>query len=169
MKPKRILAGVITAVLLVSVFFFSRPDAPPEDAPVDAAPKGPAPEDGVHRMFAAAERGDVESYLDCFTGRERRRLERELADQSREDYGHSLRNALTELKGRAVFAPDEEAQKRDQVALAVERVYATRTERQIYHLRRESGQWLIESVEPAQSYQPAKAYGTPVFEMPEEG
>jgi hypothetical protein len=158
LKLKRLLAALITLALLVGAFVFSRPKATPDEAP----------EDCVQRMFAAAERGDVAAYLDCFTGQERRRLERELADPSRDDYGRALQDAMAELKGRAILAPDEESEGSDRVTLTVERVYATRMESQKYHLRRESDQWRIESVEAAQSYQPLQPYGTPVFELPEE-
>ena len=109
MKPKRITAAVITLLVLVGVFLFSRPETPSTESPRRTAADKPAPENVVHRMFNAAEEGDVEAYLNCFTGRERRRLERELADQSREDYGHALRDAYAEMTGWVVQASDAEA------------------------------------------------------------
>jgi hypothetical protein len=168
LNTRRTIAGLITVALLAGVLLISRPDAPTKKTPAKSRSDIASPEDCVQRMFAAAEEGDVDAYLDCFTGRERGRLERELADQSRADYSRALQDALAEQKGRAVFAADGDSEDSDRVAITVERVYATRMERQTYHLRREQNQWRIETVETAQSYQPEKAYGTPVFELPEE-
>ncbi len=64
------------------------------------------PEACIERMFAAAQRGDVTAYLDCFTGSERDRLDRELAGQPPEVFARSLRDAVATLKGRAVFRND---------------------------------------------------------------
>jgi len=170
---KRTIAGFITVAVLGFVVMRAFRESPTDIAPgasssTEQKTDSDSPEECVHRMFAAAEQGDVATYLDCFTGPERQRLERELADQSREVYATSLRDALRELKGRAIFAPEEQETTDNEVLLTVERVYATRTERQTYQLVRESDQWRISAVETARAYQPTKAYGTPVFEMPQD-
>jgi hypothetical protein len=145
-------------VLVATALWFGRRTQTAFEAP------GAGPADCIEQMFAAAERGDVEAYLDCFTGAERERLERELALQPRDDYSRSLMQSIRDLKGRAVF----EASASDQpfeATIIVERIYAHRIERQIYRLARESGTWRIAAVQAAAPLQPEKAYGQPVFEL----
>ena len=158
---KRVVAALITCVLLAVVLFASRrPSAPPANGP------GSSPEDCIQRKLTAAEQGEVSTYLDSLIGSERLRLERELADLSRDAFAQSLRQALQELKGRAVFGLAERERAGQEVVLTVERVYLNRTERQSYRLVRSADQWRIASIQAAQAYQPATAYGTPVFELP---
>jgi len=115
-------------------------------------------------MFEPAKQGDVETYLDCFTGSERERLERELSDQPKEAFARSLVEAVESLKGRAVFKGEADGDSESNWVLPVERVYANRVERQTYRLVRESNEWRIHTVETAISFQPDKPYGTPVYE-----
>ncbi len=120
-------------------------------------------------MFDAAKDGDVPTYLDCFTGSERERLERELADQPREAFARSLVEAVESLKGRAVFEGKTDGDSGSNRVFTVDRVYLNRTERQTYHLVRESSAWRIHTVETAAAFQPDKPYGTPVYEpLPDE-
>jgi hypothetical protein len=157
---KRAAAALATAGLLAAAIWFGRRAPPAADGSLGAAPA-----ECIERMFAAAERGDVEAYLDCFTGEERRRLERELASQSRDAYARSLADSIRELKGRAVFdaAPGADPSR---ATITVERVYVHRIDRQQYQLVNDSGIWRIASVQAAAPLQPEKAYGQPVFEIP---
>jgi hypothetical protein len=115
-------------------------------------------------MFAAAEAGLVDAYLDCFTGAERQRLERQLAGQPREAFARSLVEAVSTLKGRAVFRPAGSGDGENRTWRTVDRVYANRTERQEYQLVRQAGGWRIETVRSAAATQPEKPYGSPVFD-----
>jgi hypothetical protein len=156
---KRIFAGLITIGLLALTLVLSRrPNAPPESGAENS------PEKCIERMFTLAEEGNVAGYLDCFTGEERRRLERELGEQTVEAFAQSLQDAVQELKAHVVFAPEEKEP--NQVQVTVERVYANRTERQQFHLVQKENDWRVFRIESAQAYQPEVPYGTPVFEMP---
>jgi hypothetical protein len=115
-------------------------------------------------MFTAAEKGDVDAYLDCFTGPQRERLERELASQPREIYARSLAESIRALKGRAVFDASFANPPSREATVTVERVYVHRLERQTYHLVNQSGVWRIDDVQTPSALQPEKAYGQPVFE-----
>jgi hypothetical protein len=159
---KRIVAaGITVGVFLVVIVLSRRPTSVP------LAQAGGSPEQCVQRLFEAAERGDVEAYLDCFAGPERERLQDQLQDQDRQEFAASLRLAIQQLKGWSVFSPsDAEPPPRD-VQLTVERVYSNRTERQSYQLIRQDDRWRIHSVATMQAFQPDTAYGTPVFEMPD--
>jgi len=157
---KRWIAGLITAALIVTVLVIAQQRGPsPRNTPA-----AESPEACIKRMFNAAKQGDVETYLDCFTGSERERLERELAGQPKEAFARSLVEAVESLKGRADFEGDADGDSKS--SWIVDRVYANRIERQTYHLVRESNVWRIHSVETATSFQPDKPYGTPVYELP---
>ena len=160
---KRIVAGLITLLILGGVLWYGR-GKPPAVAP--AAATADTPEACIERMFAAAMRGDVTAYLDCFTGSERDRLERELSGQPPEVFARSLRDAVATLKGRAVFRNGPSAESGDSASYTIDRVYESRTERQLYQFTRQSGVWRIQSVATANPFQPDKAYGSPVYEEP---
>jgi hypothetical protein len=159
---KRWIAAVATLVLLGTALVLGRRAPSPQ---VDSIAS--SPEECIERMFDAAKRGDVTAYLDCFTGPEKERLERELTGQPKEIFAHSLVEAVTTLKGRAVFETDTGESGDTRTLLTVDRVYASRTERQTYHLVPESDTWRIYSVETATAFQPHKPYGTPVYEPAE--
>jgi hypothetical protein len=156
---KRAAAALVTLALLAAAVWFGR-----GAAPVAKGSPGSTPADCIERMFAAAERGDVEAYLDCFTGSERERLARELAAQPRDDYARSLTQSIGDLKGRAIFDASAGGDAAE-ATLTVERVYVHRIERQKYRLVNESGAWRIAAVEAAAPLQPEKAYGQPVYDL----
>ena len=156
---KRWIAGLVTLGLLVAALVLGRRASVPQ---ADAGAS--SPEACIQRMFDAARLGDVAAYLDCFTGQERRRLDQQLAGGSEEAFARSLVEAVATLKGRAVFAAGGSDATDGRRILTVDRVYASRMERQRYHLVLESGTWRIEAVESANAFQPYKPYGTPVYE-----
>lgn len=159
---KRWIAGLITAAVIATVLVIALQRGPSPGS----TPAAENPEACIDRMFEAAKQGDVETYLDCFTGSERERLERELADQPKDAFARSLAEAVGSLKGRAVFKGNPVGDSADKWILPVDRVYVNRMERQTYHLVRESNVWRIHTVETATSFQPDKPYGTPVYEPP---
>jgi hypothetical protein len=160
---KRIVAGLITLLILGGVLWYGR-GKPPASAPAAAA--ADTPETCIERMFTAAQRGDVTAYLDCFAGSERDRLERELSGRPPADFARSLRDAVATLKGRAVFRNGPAEIVSDPASYTIDRVYESRSERQLYQLSRQSGVWRIQSVATANPFQPGKPYGSPVYDEP---
>ena len=158
---KRTIAALTTLGLILAAIVWGRRQSTTTEAIVAVA----TPEHCIERMFDVAERGDVVAYLDCFTGPERLRLDRELSGQSLDAFASSLVQVVSELKGRAVYEASKGTGDDDQALLIVERVYASRTEKQLYALVHEPDAWRIHSVQNAEPHQPDKAYGTPVFEM----
>ncbi len=156
---KRIVAAALTALLIGIVLWLGRNRS---DSPGNGG--AATPDECIEQMFLAAEQGDVDAYLACFTGAERERLEQQLIGEPRDAFGRSLSEAVAALKGRAVF---QDAPQNDDAAEAnftVDRIYESRTERQRYHLVRRRTSWFIDTVRNATAFQPAKPYGTPVFE-----
>jgi len=155
---KRIVAGVITAlvlaVLLVAAVMRS------------GAPVAQTPEQCLEEMFQAMKEGKVTAYLNCFTGELRERLERNAKEQTTDRFSDYLKETAAPVKGRAVYKTVTSVD--DHVRLVVDRVYERRQwEYQGYRLRRESGDWKIYAIDPAELHEPPVPYGTPAFPAPE--
>ncbi len=165
---KRVVAAVITGVLLAIAVFCSRSQPLNNERPEDI-PNRPPAKDCIERMFDAAEKGDLETYIDCFTGPERKRLDRDLETAPKDRFAQSLKDALQPLMGRAISDPlpeDDDADNSDTTSLVVERIYANRNETQTYFLRYQNNRWRIFEVRKSVVIQPPIPFGTPVYESP---
>ena len=155
---KRVGAGLITALLLAALLIVA--------AVRSAARTADTPEQCLEQMFQAMKAGDVTSYVRCFTGELRERLERDANEQTTERFATNLRETVAPVKGRAVYKTEVSGV--DQIRLVVDRVYEQRPwECQGYQLRRESGSWKIHAIDPAELHDPPVPYGTPAFPTPE--
>lgn len=156
---KRPVAIVATLALLCGAIYFGRFGTARQ---ISAAS---SPAACLECMFRAAEEGDVPSYLDCFSGPQRERLANEAAAQPAGDFAAALKDAVRNLKGRAVSGAQLDNAAADVATLSVERIYAHHTERQSYHFRREADGWRIISLGAIEKHQPSIPYGTPVYEV----
>ena len=159
---RRAVALALTLVLIAGALYLGRG--------VSARPSSSAasPAACLEQMYLAAERGDVEAYLDCFTGAQRERLETELRAGSREVFAKEIAASVNGLKGRAINGPGQATIETDRARLEAERIYGQHAERQAYDFRREAGVWRIESLGAIQRFQPLIPYGTPVYTAPVE-
>ncbi|HVW37992.1 MAG TPA: hypothetical protein VHB99_11830, partial [Pirellulales bacterium] len=140
---KRMATFAATLVVLAAAIYFGR--SRPEPAAAPAA----SPADCIERMFAAAERGDVEAYLACFTGAELRRLSAERDAEPLERFAAALVESVRPLKGRAINGPSH-APGSERAKLEIERIYEHHGERQSYAFRREADGWRIDSIGPVE-------------------
>ena len=156
---KRIVAGAVTALVFAALLIA---------AVVRSGASGAqTPEQCLEQMFQAMKEGDVTSYLRCFTGELRERLERNAKDQTTDRFSDYLKETVAPVKGRAVYKTESSGD--DQVRLVVDRVYEQRQwEYQGYRLRRESGDWRIYAIDPAELHEPPVPYGTPAFATPDK-
>ena len=169
---KRAVAGA-AAFLLMALVIWAASGRDSDEQLAGAAPQTGSvherPQQCIDRLFTAAERGDVQSYLDCFTGTEREQLEKEVHRVGSEEFARSLMQATAELKGLAVVdartndGNGAAAEGNRQAQMVVERVYQHHHEKQCYHLVRNGQRWQITAVLPTDKLLPAVPYGTPVF------
>ena len=152
---KRIVAALLTIVIVVGIVRWKAAEAPPTRL-------SPSPRDCVQSMFEAASQGNLERYLSCFAAGERERLSREFAGQSAAAASESLRRSVADLKGWALLDPPTESPT-DFCSLTVEWVYATRVDRQRLELQRDVDGWRIVRADRVQPAQPSIPYGTPVY------
>jgi hypothetical protein len=156
---KRIVAGTVTALVFAALLIA---------AVVRSGASGAqTPEQCLEQMFQAMKEGDVTSYLRCFTGELRERLERNAKDQTTDRFSDYLKETVAPVKGRAVYKTESSGD--DHVRLVADRVYEQRQwEYQGYRLRRESGDWRIYAIDPAELHEPLVPYGTPAFATPDK-
>src|SRR5881628_814234 len=136
---KKGLAFLITALLVAGMLLLSyrQRKLTPE-----------APDAVIWRLLERSRAGNVQAYLDCFSGSTRAQLEataREMAIPRFSDY---LKESSVRVKGVAVY--DVQRTSERSATLVVEYVYEDQNERQRMALRLEGGTWRIESAESSQ-------------------
>jgi hypothetical protein len=154
---KQAVATTLTLALIVGALYLGRNST--EKSNFSAA----SPADCLEQMYLAAERGDVDAYLACFTGVQRQRLDVELRTESREAFAAAIAEPFGSLKGRAINDLSTEPADGERAQLEAERIYPQYNERQTYGFRREGGAWRIESLGVVRRLQPPVPYGTPVY------
>ncbi len=150
---KKILAFALTVLLVVGSILFSfwqRKKTPEE------------PEAVVWRMMEHSRWGNVQGYLECFTGSLRAQLETASREMTVARFSEYLKQSSARVKGIAVY--DTQRPGDHQASLTVEYVYPDQNEKQRLGLRLEKGVWRIESTEVSQRIQPLIPYGKPVTE-----
>lgn len=122
----------------------------------------PTPGDAVNRLFQAAQRGDAPAYLAALTGPLRTSFESTQSQVGTDAFAASLRESVAGMKGLAI-SPSGEASL-DRAELDVELVFPDRNQRQRFVLLRQSGGWLIASIDKANTVKPPIPYGATVFD-----
>jgi hypothetical protein len=162
---KRVLAGSLTAVVMGLLLWAGSRRPGPVAETSGAKPSGP--ETRIQRLLEDSARGDVASYLACFGGRLRARLERELAERGRDAFASDLKRAAEARRSHATFAPEPDGT--DAARVTVETVYPDRNERQTYRLVQGADGWLVTEVETVRSHEPKAKYGAPATYQEPEG
>jgi hypothetical protein len=176
---KRILAGVLTVVLMGGLLWLgrNRPERGTEsgtgtDITTSTTSRSNTPDPAEVRLAAlldCAARGDVAGYLDCFGDPLRQRLRREADERGRDTFAADLKRAARSRKSHAIFAVEPEGPAAARIT--VETVYPDRNERQTYHLTQETpaAGWLVTDVEIVRSQVPKARYGTQATYQEPEG
>ena len=178
---RRILAGLVTAMVMVLLIRSSRtrplPDneAVSQDASTDRSttidpsrsnPLEPAAA-RVASVIRAASAGDVEAYLDGFRDPIRARLDQEITEIGRAKFAAELKNAAAARRSHAVFVPIPDGP--DAASVLVESVFLDRNERQTFRLSQASDGWRIVEVESTRSHEPKVKYGSSATSVGPEG
>lgn len=123
--------------------------------------KSDQPRDVIYAMLDAARDGEIDAYLDCYSGQMEKTLRQSFAEMGEGKFAAFLQERNREIKGIAMnepeFASDDEARVR------VEYVYAERNEVQQFYLSKQSGDWKIARVSAPQRIRTPIPYGTPVY------
>ncbi|MCZ6795724.1 MAG: hypothetical protein O7J95_19125 [Planctomycetota bacterium] len=172
-RRRKVAAAVGTVLVMALVVYVARRNGPAPGEPRGGAQQRAersqrsAPGACLTAVVRAAERGDVQGYLDCFTGDLRGELEaRSTAARPAERFAESLRASVDELT--ASVTSDVERPSPDAALLRWERVYRRYSESYRVRLRREGGRWRISKLTRTERGAPLVPYGTPVFPGLEE-
>lgn len=162
-SKRRLLAVIIAIAVLLVAMFFSRP---PRSSSQSGPNGGAAPDACASAMIAAEKEGNVDAYLDCFTGQLRNKLESRMAEKSRERLAAELRSGAADLTGHVTI--DVKINQPNEATLVLERVYSQHNERHQVKLRREFGDWRIVEINPLERFVMEIPYGTPVAPLPDD-
>ena len=148
---KKTLAFTLTVVILGAGIWFSyrQRNTTPEE-----------PESVIWLMLEKSKAGDVEGYLDCFSGQTRAQLETTAQGMSLPKFSEYLKQSVAPVKGVAVY--DVQRPSEVLTTLVVEYVYQDQNERQQMSLKKDKSRWRIEKAEASQRIQPIIPYGKPV-------
>lgn len=156
MKDK--IATAVTILVIGAILAYVLIARPGGGSGGDADDPGTA----VGRMIDTAKSGDVDGYLDCFSGSFRKRMAQARDDMGAERFRAHLRETGTEIKG---FAVSDEDRRRNKARMRVEFVHAEYNEEQWVSVRKEGGTWRIYAMTEAQRKIPPVKYGTPVIPL----
>jgi len=134
----RLLSLVVTVSILGAVVWWTQNKPKQVDSELQ-------PDSVIWEMIDACRRGDVDAYLNCFTGDLRERLEKLASEQGKEKFSDYLKEMLQPIKNIALQQPKGFA-KGDQ-AIVADFVFADRTEQQTFWVRRTKEGWKIVGVE----------------------
>lgn len=148
-----IVAGIIGVLVLVHVQFRS---GGPRRTKVDKA------ESVVWRMFETARQGDVEGYLDCFTGALSSKLSRTCEEMGRREFKQYLLRLGEPILGIALS--DRERVKKGVWRMRVELTFLKYNEVQFVGVHRVGNAWQVAEMTEARRIKPPVPYGTKVFE-----
>jgi len=118
------------------------------------------PESVVWRMSDAAREGNVQAYLDCFSGPLRQSLAKTAADMGEVRFSEYLKRLNDEMTGIAIS--DFEKVSEDSAVLRVEFVFRRKNEAQRHHFKLVDGKWKIDSLDNSESVKSLIPYGTGV-------
>ena len=114
-------------------------------------------------MVDASKARDVASYLDCFGGDLRTRLDASVREMGESGFADYLGRRVEELKGVALY--DVEVAPSGGAALTVEYVFANEKELQRLHLEEDRGGWRITAADASRREKSLIPYGTPIEQV----
>jgi len=118
------------------------------------------PENAIYKMIDAARLGDVQGYLECYSGVMKDQLRQSVRETTEEKFARYLRDTNAAIKGIAISMPEMAGDR--QARVRVEYVYADRNEVQFMVLNKFGSAWKIIKVNGAERIETLVPYGAPV-------
>jgi hypothetical protein len=109
-------------------------------------------------MVESASAGQIDRFLDCFTGAALSEVEAARDSLGTERFAESLRASVAGLKGTVLHAGQVEGTVL--VTLTLERVFADGNEKQEIRLRRVDDEWKIDQYSSKSRFVPEQRYGS---------
>lgn len=141
------------------------PGAPAAAEARDPEAEGDRLAQPVEDAFAAAKDGNLDRYLDQFSGPLRGQLARSRAEKGDGFLRDYLARLSGPIKGIAVHVDCQEMTGAGSVRVPVEFIYADRNEMQRFSLQRSAGRWRIARIESVRAARTLIPYGTPIEQV----
>jgi hypothetical protein len=125
--------------------------------------------DRIEDLLASVRNGDARSYLACFGGALRPRLEHEAGELGPDVFAARLKSAGQARYSHAVFAPEPDGDRQGALRITVESTFADRLERQTFLVEHEPGGWVITEVETPRERIPKYPLGSLAHFQQREG
>jgi hypothetical protein len=129
-------------------------------APAPAPKADPAPQDAIYAMLDAARDGDVDAYLNAYTGQMQASLQQAVTESTPAGFARYLRDSNAAIKGIAISEPQPLADR--EMKVRVEFVYQDRNEAQAMYVEKTGEGWKIARVDGLERVKTLIPYGTPV-------
>ncbi len=123
----------------------------------------PTPEDTVFEMVQAAQKGDTATYLDCFWGPLRTRLEQTRTEMGRQAFAEYLAEGAGAIKGVATIGEPEPVGA--DMRVQAEMVYEDKNEMQKFDLTERRGKWRISGMENPSRIKTIIPYGSEAYPL----
>ena len=120
----------------------------------------PSPQDAIYAMLDAARDGNVDAYLEAYTGQMQASLKQAVAETTREGFADYLKRSNAAIKGIAISEPH--ALTDVEMKVRVEYVYQDRNEAQTMYVQKLPDGWKIARVDGLERVKTLIPYGTPV-------
>jgi hypothetical protein len=144
----------------------ANPSQPQPTQPEVQSDSTPRPQEQIFStMFDAAKAGDVQAYLNCFTGALRMRLQKTMEEVGEAKFADYLKRTSSEPKAFVVRVSEIETVSANEVKVPLEYVYADRNEVQVHRVTKVGSEWKISGVERTQRIPTLIPYGTEVFPL----
>jgi hypothetical protein len=156
MKMMRGLPAIVTILLIGSALVLLTQRERLSAWKLETKPAA-SPEDIVWRMSDAIREGDVQAYLDCFSGALKQNLQRTADDMGEAQFSQYLKKLNDEETGIAVS--DLEQTNEQTATLKVEFVFRGRNEVQKHSFELLAGAWKITQVDGAVQVKTLIPYG----------
>lgn len=128
----------ISIILVIGIGIFLRLIIPPKS-------KGPEKnEDIIWKMLSSAKLGNTQQYLDCFTGKSLRALEKANEEKGETDFQDYIQQNAQAIKGVSII--NKEQKNSLKTVFDVEIVYADRNEYQTFSLQKAQEGWKINEI-----------------------
>lgn len=162
-KTPAVLTALFVAVLFALVFLSShgwRLPSQVSDFFAHSTRRATTPEDTVYGMLDAARAGDTRQYVDTFAGPLRQQIQQVMRESGKSHFSAYLATQSGAFQSVAVSVTEQPSDV--EARLRVEYVYKNRNEVQTFHLKKDSGRWVIIGISGTDQIKTLIPYGTAV-------
>lgn len=162
-RLKRLNLVMVSLIIMLLALVLSRgtvPNAGSSNVSGFPSPDVDPREAAIRHLLSATQSGDVQRWLNCFTGVARSQSQTRLASTGEKLLSAELRTEGQQLTSYALREWTSQAD--NSASVILEKLFAERTEIMRVNLQQDRGVWRISEMNPQNESSPEIPYGTPV-------